>query len=288
MDIDWTSITVDACALRPSYMSGIRLVRSLLLSFATIVPGKDGDVTEIVESSVNAAAVASGVKVHRSILVGMNYAKEDLKDVRGFKPLAPTVAETVTREMVYLFLWMYMFVSLIPSFELALVVSAYDSWLWVTLGVVWIIITQCLIWTVSLQLFQVIVFWNKDKVNHPIYQVACSNYDVTLSSFGMWYLLWGTEYFGMLLRWMGCRVEGRLWYFGSVLHEYHLLEFADNTVVDDSYVIGHTQQYHVMTMGRCRVAGVLHARTFALDGCVMEPGCEYGPQRATGKLSKAP
>jgi len=92
-------------------------------------------------------------------------------------------------------------------------------------------------------------------------------------------LLWGTPMMKYAMITLGCDVRGRrLLYFGNRLYDFHLLTFADRTIVDESHVTGHYGVLQSMTLGRCYVSGVLHRNCFVMANSVVRDE-QSGPNR---------
>eukprot|EP00541_Cyclophora_tenuis_P018369 CAMPEP_0116545510 /NCGR_PEP_ID=MMETSP0397-20121206/2710_1 /TAXON_ID=216820 /ORGANISM="Cyclophora tenuis, Strain ECT3854" /LENGTH=134 /DNA_ID=CAMNT_0004069835 /DNA_START=134 /DNA_END=538 /DNA_ORIENTATION=- len=122
-----------------------------------------------------------------------------------------------------------------------------------------------------------------DAIVIPFYYTLLT-YEWTCHMWALWFLLYGTPYFSLLLKLLGAQVEGELLYFGSVLQDPYSITFADKTIVDESAVTGHHQVFSTLTRSATKVGGVLHRGTRALGGSNLVDGGgslaqEYGPFR---------
>ena len=84
----------------------------------------------------------------------------------------------------------------------------------------------------------------------------------------MWFLFWGSPVYGYLLRFLGARVEGELWYFGYACYDFSFLTFEDGTIIDTSLIIGHYQVYDRLVVGPTRVGGVFQPYSYVYAGGV--------------------
>ncbi|CAB9528790.1 unknown protein [Seminavis robusta] len=90
-------------------------------------------------------------------------------------------------------------------------------------------------------------------------------------------LLWGTPFANLALRGLGCTINGGpLWFFGKRIYDAPLVSINGPTIVDSSWLNGHSVVRGKIDLGPCHVGGVLHERTVCLAHTYLEAK-EMGP-----------
>ncbi|CAB9527913.1 Putative fatty-acid--CoA ligase FadD21 [Seminavis robusta] len=90
-------------------------------------------------------------------------------------------------------------------------------------------------------------------------------------------LLWGTPFANLALRGLGCTINGGpLWFFGKRIYDAPLVSINGPTIVDSSWLNGHSVVRGKIELGPCHVGGVLHERTVCLAHTYLEAK-EMGP-----------
>eukprot|EP00797_Seminavis_robusta_P005916 Sro1398_g269260.1 Putative fatty-acid--CoA ligase FadD21 (1315) ;mRNA; f:11828-16087 len=91
-----------------------------------------------------------------------------------------------------------------------------------------------------------------------------------LWDFSLLPIFWGTPFFNLFLRGMGCNVEGQALFFGIRLYDLPLVTIKDRTIIDSCIVSGHSWVYDGVYIGPTTVAGVLHEGSFCLANTYLE------------------
>ena len=89
----------------------------------------------------------------------------------------------------------------------------------------------------------------------------------------------GSPSYNLLLRMLGVTFEGRAYVFEAKMYEHKFITLADKTLLDQSPGVtdGHYVVYDKITIGPCKVGGVLHEGTFAANAVLLSD--ESGPWR---------
>lgn len=279
LDIDLYSYVVDPLSFLPSQVDNIRIFRSFV-SAAPSFETTGQEKIEIVESSVAAqVSIASGVKVVRSTLRPMVRLEES---IYNSNPVPVSRQPGVwLLELLYACTAPFLAATLVPAFELIQVSQSWPAWT-IPFLIVLVLLLQCFLWTSCLRLLQPLANWlhfNAPQwLSHPIYTLYL-NHTWNCSNYCFWYLLWGTPFVTPLLRFMGARIQDRLWYNGSSLNDFACLTIADRTVMDTCAVSSHKQVFGRLDLTQTRVGGLLHPGTYAQGSTVLESDKEYGPCR---------
>ncbi|CAB9504956.1 Putative fatty-acid--CoA ligase FadD21 [Seminavis robusta] len=110
-----------------------------------------------------------------------------------------------------------------------------------------------------------------------------------LWDFSLLPIFWGTPFFNLFLRGMGCNVEGQALFFGIRLYDLPLVTIKDKTIIDSCIVSGHSWVVDGVYIGPTTVAGVLHegsfclANTYLLDSSKETHPMQFVPPRSNGE-----
>ncbi|CAB9524879.1 Putative fatty-acid--CoA ligase FadD21 [Seminavis robusta] len=109
---------------------------------------------------------------------------------------------------------------------------------------------------------------------YAIYLDVTTNFwDLSLLS-----LTWGTPIINLALTGYGCKIQGPLLYLGRRLYDAPLISIQGPSIIDGSWVNGHSVVYGRTQFGETKVSGVLHEFTVCLANTNMtEPNREVGP-----------
>merc|ERR1712165_631568 len=78
---------------------------------------------------------------------------------------------------------------------------------------------------------------------------------------------------------LGVKFDGKALVFDAKMYEHPFITLADNVLVDQSPgIVGHYGIYDKITVGPCKVGGVIHHGTFVANGMVTSE--ESGPWRS--------
>ena len=90
-----------------------------------------------------------------------------------------------------------------------------------------------------------------------------------------------------IVRILGGKVEGQAILLPSRIYEFSKMNFAEKTIVDSSHITGHYAVYGDVTIGHCKVSGILHGGTYAANALITSS--VSGPMRAfVGTYPKHP
>ncbi len=90
----------------------------------------------------------------------------------------------------------------------------------------------------------------------------------------------GSPIYNVLLRMLGAKFEGRAFVLEGEMYDYPFITLSDKAVVDNSpgtSIIGHYVVYNKVTIGPCKVGGIIHEGTFAANALLTSK--ESGPWR---------
>jgi len=278
LDVDIATGIVEV--FPPSKVDLIKLRRSFV-SIDVSVSQKEGmkNKIEIIDSSIGmSVALDAGVKIVRSSVRPLVHVKENIYDDRASKPDDNPSWKGMARDTFYLLEMAAAIWTFIPLYEVIVALpssSFHAQILVIMLG----ILIQCTIWTLFLRVLQFIVHSLRSTSVHIPLLHSFFTYEWSCARWGLWFLLWGTPFFGTLLRFFGANIEGQMLFYGFMVQDLHRLSFADKTIVDNSLVVGHHQVYSVMTLCPTRVGGVIHNGSRLLGGASLEGNNEeeYGP-----------
>jgi len=291
MDVDLITFFTDITHFPPSKVDLIRVRKSFLSTGLSFQVGHQEGKTEVIDSSIGFGVVVSpGVKIHRSSIPIRAHVTESIADTMATTalPEAPLVItlRVILKELSHLTLFALIFPSLIPSFEFfSTSVLECPMFGLAFLNVFLSIAIQCLVWIFLIRVVQFIFV--RPGVDSGLYTTYVI-YGWSLKSFAFTFLLWGTPFFGHFARFMGSTVNGTLWYLGSSIYDYNMIEFSDSTIVDDAHITGHYAVLHDFVIRKTKVGGVMHPGCYAHAGAVVREGEEHGPWKsfvqASGKL----
>lgn len=277
LDIDFASIPSAVLSLPPSKVDVLHIRRSFL-STITI----DGSETiEIVDSSVGFGAdLRGGVKIHRSIIPPRTVVSSSIYDAT-FQAQQKSERSMwllhIGKELVVMpTIALAVISSFIPSYELFVATipnaAAGVAVFWLFL----VLIVQCISWICVERLLQALLFSSGARVQRVIYfsyaLLAWRNHTWNL----MMLSLRGTPFMSWLLCFMGSRVEGTLWYFGTAIYDFPMLTFRDRTIIDDAHVSGHYVVFDKLSLQETQLEGVVHPGTYCPGGSTLSSP-ESGP-----------
>ena len=78
----------------------------------------------------------------------------------------------------------------------------------------------------------------------------------------------GSPTYNCLVRLLGVKFEGRALLLPHRMYEYSYITIAENTIVDSSQITGHYAIYGDITVGHCRLSGVMHEGTYAANAMI--------------------
>eukprot|EP00540_Astrosyne_radiata_P023043 CAMPEP_0116851098 /NCGR_PEP_ID=MMETSP0418-20121206/16523_1 /TAXON_ID=1158023 /ORGANISM="Astrosyne radiata, Strain 13vi08-1A" /LENGTH=314 /DNA_ID=CAMNT_0004483061 /DNA_START=170 /DNA_END=1110 /DNA_ORIENTATION=+ len=271
----------------PSKVDLIKLRRSFVSIHLTI--GKQEGVKEkieIIESSVGmSVAIDAGTKVVRSTVRPLAHVQEDLYDDRVSNPAPYPLWKWVVRDACYLIEMVVVTWTFIPLYEVILALMNASLYVQIV-GVMFGILLQCVVWTCCLRVFQFACYSLPDTPHRVPLLHTLSTYEYSCQVWSLWFLLWGTPFFGKLLQLFGSEVEGRLLFLGEFAQDFLFLSFADETIVDNTIVTGHHQMYSTMTLQPTRVGGVVHASSRLLGGACVARNQEHGPFKFSASTTR--
>ena len=77
-----------------------------------------------------------------------------------------------------------------------------------------------------------------------------------------------------MMRILGAKIEGRALLYQDGMYEYSYVTVADEKIVDAFQITVHYVVYGDVTLGPCKVAGVMHEGTYAANACIVSEESE--------------
>ena len=275
MNIDLAS-KVDLATFKPSQLDLIRMRRSTIIQCTfDIKQDFEFRTTLIKDSTIGYGShIGPGVLIDKGVVAPLSIVLEDVdKAVLLHKnDLVSNWAlygwELVKLVLYGLFLVLF-YIAIYPAYEYwMLFVSDAPG------GLAWLVLTGSLViltcaWGVVLLLLQwmALAGASEDKP-HPwsviFYNVHHSFVDTFQEWSPAWNLLYGTQLFNDILRFLGVSIHGRALLFPDRLFDFSLLTIDERSVVDGARLSGTNNLYENIQLGPSYASGIVYEGTLIM------------------------
>ena len=293
MDIDLDS-KIQGLNFAPSNMDLLQIKRSFVSAVSFSV--KKENKKEYVATKINCASIglfshlSPAIEISNTVVPPQTYVSKDLiqsiPDTRC--PDQRSTMKVFKQEFVsaicYIIFIIGVCMHLIPPYILWVDVFAVGDSIWVA---VFALPTALVVQTVSyfafVMILQSIALFGSHQSNKPWNNEVYAVYATAVYSGQTLSILFtailGTPAYNVFLRMLGVTFEGRAIIFEAKMYEHKFLMFEDRTLVEQSPgIVGHYGLYDAITIGPCKVSGIIHEGTFAANTVVTSK--ESGPWRA--------
>jgi hypothetical protein len=179
--------------------------------------------------------------------------------------------------LAYLVSFGLIFCTLILPYELCMIVfkknsSSTISWITVP-TIVCALALQTLCWTMVIAGVQYLTMIKSSKNGRPSNETLYSLYGTMTFAYQNYSFLnafLGSPTFNNIIKLLGVKIEGRALLFPHRMYEYSYITVADRTILDGSQITGHYVVHNDITIGPCKVSGVMHEGTYAANALIIE------------------
>jgi hypothetical protein len=172
----------------------------------------------------------------------------------------------------------FLFFTLIPSYELWMNIFGNPSSIWIAVpALASALALQTVSWTLVFACFQYVTLIKSRKSGRPFSNTLYSLYGTmafAYQNYSFLNALLGSPAFNFMMRILGVKIEGRALIYPHRMYEYSYVTVADKTIIDASQITGHYAVYGDVTLGPCKVAGVMHEGTYAANACIVSEESE--------------
>jgi hypothetical protein len=287
MEIDITSRIAGVGSFVPSKVDLIK-VKNSFISVATFSTKKNNHYCEIkIENSsigllVHVSPGAKELSITSSVVPPMANVKNSISpsshDESDLRTVNSSPTELIFKEtlmtLAYLVSFGLVFCTLIPPYELCM--SAFkmnpSSISWVTVpALACALALQTLCWTMVIVGLQYLTLIKSSKNGKPISAILFAVYGTMTFAYQNYSFLnafLGSPTFNIIIKLLGVQIEGRSLLFPHRMYEYSYITIADRTILDASHITGHYVVYDDVTIGPCKVSGVMHEGAYAANALI--------------------
>merc|ERR1712156_101118 len=272
----------------------IQIRNSFLSAQLSLDVKSDGKyhITRMIGSSIGLCShLKANVEIFNTVVPPQSFVSSSLrKDVLDQRaPKKQTMIKAVKQEglsaLYYLFFILIFIAHLIPVYEIWMRVFLVDSiWMAVVVLSTAILVQSITYLLIVLVLFQYITLWSSEQSGKVWSKELYAVY-INVDYFGQIFcllptLLAGTPLYNILLQILGVTFEGRALIFEGEIYEHRFITILDKTLIDDSPgITGHFAIYDDITIGPCKVGGVIHPGTWVANANLSPSRKESGPWR---------
>ena len=290
MNIDFKSRLASVGTFLPSKIDLIE-VKESFVSAATFESKRDSQYfnTKIERSSVGLLAhigPAPNLVVSNSVISPLSVVTESItQTISDSRMIESSMLDILLHELKlligYVMCFVLFFCTLLPSFELWMIVFNNSQSIWKALYTLACALTlQTLVWTAMLALFQFIAL-ALSKDGSPWSKTIFQLYGTIAfchQQYSMIKICLGSPLHNFLLKFLGVKIDGHALVMPQRMYEYSLLSFGDKTIIDSAQICGHYAVYNEITVGPCRITGTMHPGCCAANAEISFS--EVGPLRA--------
>jgi hypothetical protein len=299
MDIDFASRIISLANFPPSKVDLVRLRQSFVsnISFELTRDGTYHQLS-IEQSSVGHTAHLAGkkLKLSRTVVPSLTrVTRSIMKRNEDKRSPDSNILYVIWQETLmtigYIIYFGILFGTLIPPYELWVHVFGDPVSIWIAVpALASALALQTISWTIVLAVSERValphsktnsIHWS--SVIYGIYQNITFNFQM----YSFLVVTLGSPLYNHIVRILGGKVEGQAILLSSRIYEFSKMIFAENTIVDSSHITGHYAVYGDVTIGHCKVSGILHQGTYAANALITSS--VSGPMRAfVGTYPKHP
>ena len=290
MDVDFASRIVSPEVFQPSKVDLVRLRQSFVADISCEIT-HDGIYHQlsIEQSSVGRTAHLAGkdLKVSKTVVASHSrVTRSIMKRNEDTRLPDSNILHVIWQEILmtfgYITYFGILFGTLIPSYELWVHVFGDPVSIWIAVpALASALALQTISLTIVLAVLERVALphsetnsIHRSSVIYGIYQNIV--YDINTFSFLVVAL--GSPLYNHIVRILGGKFEGQAILLPSRIYEFSQMIFAEKTIVDSSHIQGHYAVYGDVTIGHCKVSGILHEGTFAANALITNS--VSGPVRA--------
>ena len=290
MDVDFASRFVTPEVFPPSKVDLVRLRQSFVADISCEIT-HDGTYHQlsIEQSSVGRTAHLAGkdLKVSKTVVASHSRVTRSIvkrnEDTRlPDSNILHVIWQEILMTFGYITYFGILFGTLIPPYELWVHVFNDPISIWIAVpALASALALQTISLTIVLAVLERVALphsetnsIHRSNVIYGIYQNIA--YDIHTLSFLVVTL--GSPLYNHIVRILGGKFEGQAILLPSRIYEFSQMIFAENTIVDSSHITGHYAVYGDVTIGHCKVSGILHEGTYAANALITSS--VSGPMRA--------
>lgn len=284
MDIDFTSRIAGVGCFVPSKVDLITVKNSFI------------SVANFNVKSSNCYYRASIVNSSVGLLVQINPTKSYLNVIGSIVPPMSLVSDSIVQfdpdsrafvfttwqlfgqevemSILYLISFCFLFGTLVPSYELWVVVFNNPNSIWVAVDALTCALAlQTVVWSVLIALVQrIALIPSISNSSRPFRKTIYSLYGTMVFAYQTYSclaLFMGSPVFNFVMSWvLGVKFEGRAILSPFRMYEHSSITVADKTIVDSSQITGHYAVYGEVTLGPTRLQGVLHEGSYVANATI--------------------
>jgi hypothetical protein len=290
MDIDFASRFITLANFPPSKLDLVRL-RQSFVAYISCEITHDGTYHQlsIEQSSVGRTAHLAGkdLKVSKTVVpshsrVTRNIMKRNEDTRLPDSNILHVIWQDILMTIGYITYFGILFGTLIPPYELWVHVFGDPVSIWIAVpALASALALQTISWTIVLAVLERVALPHSETNSKHWSNVIYGIYQNITLNFQMYSFLvvtLGSPLHNHIVRILGGKVEGQAILLPSRIYEFSKMIFTEKTIVDSSHISGHYAVYGDITIGHCKVSGILHQGTYAANALITSS--VSGPMRA--------